>query len=206
MLTVGRIVRAHGVRGEVTVHVRTDVPDERFGPGSVLNVTASARTASSGRPRTSSGSSPVRSAGRDIPAGQRLPSSLTVNRIRWHQGRLLVVFDGITDRTAAESLRGAELQVEVDDAEQPSDPEEFFDHQLTGLRVVTTEGDDVGEVAEVIHGAAQDMLAVRLPDGSQALVPFVSAIVPDIDVDAGRVVIDPPAGLLDLHLSGESER
>ncbi|NDL59345.1 ribosome maturation factor RimM [Phytoactinopolyspora mesophila] len=176
IVTVGVIGRAHGVRGEVTVDVRTDVPDERFAAGAVLQTSA---------PRS----------------GPRLERSLIVRKVRWHQGRLLVEFDGITDRSEAETLRGLSLQVEIDDDVTPDDPDEYFDHQLLGLRVVTPDGTDVGEVSHVRHGPGQDMLTVTTPDGAQVLVPFVAQIVPEVDVDAGRVVVDPPPGLLDLGTS-----
>jgi 16S rRNA processing protein RimM len=164
---VGRIGRAHGVRGEVSVDVRTDSPDERFAPATVLATE---------------------------PAGA---GPLTVGRTRWHSGRLLVSFAGIADRTAAEGLRGVQLFAEVDEAERPDDPEEFYDRQLIGLAVVDVDGAAVGELAEVVHLPGHDLLSVRTPDGRDVLVPFVADIVPEIDVDAGRIVIDPPAGLLD---------
>jgi 16S rRNA processing protein RimM len=86
----------------------------------------------------------------------------------------------------------------VPDDERPADPEEFYDHQLRGLAVVTADGAEVGTVDDVVHLPAQDLLAVKRPDGREVLVPFVSAIVPEIDVAARRVVIAPPPGLLDL--------
>jgi 16S rRNA processing protein RimM len=124
-------------------------------------------------------------------------ASLTVTAARWHSGRLLLHFEGFDDRTAVERLRGVSLLVEVDPDEQPEDPEEFYDHQLVGLAVVGVGGESVGEVTQVVHGA-QDVLVVRLPSGVEALVPFVAAIVPVVDLEAGRVVVDLPLGLLEL--------
>ena len=168
LVVVGRIGRPHGIRGEVTVEVRTDSPDVRFAPGSVL-ATEPARL-----------------------------GPLTVAAARWHSGRLLLSVEGVHDRTGAESLRGAVLSSEVDDADAPEDPEEFFDHQLRGLAVVTLGGDPVGTVDDVVHLPSQDLLSVRREDGREVLVPFVVEIVPEIDVDAGRVVVDLPPGLLEL--------
>jgi 16S rRNA processing protein RimM len=165
-VVVGRVGRAHGIRGEVVVEVRTDDPDRRFADGAVLLT----EPASAG--------------------------PLTVEYARDHSGRLLVAFAEVPDRTSAESLRGTMLVADVDPDEEPGDPDEFYDHQLVGLRARTVAGEEVGEVVEVLHGGAQDLLVVRR-DGSDTLVPFVAAIVPEVDVAAGVVVLDPPPGLLD---------
>jgi 16S rRNA processing protein RimM len=110
----------------------------------------------------------------------------------------LLVVEGLHDRNGAEALRGAILSAEVDDADVPDDPEEFFDHQLRGLAVVTVAGVPVGTIDDVIHLPSQDLLSVRREDGREVLVPFVTEIVPEIDVDAGRVLVDLPPGLLEL--------
>lgn len=166
-VVVGRIGRPHGVRGEVTVEVRTDSPEERFAAGAVLT---------------------------PDPAG---PAPLVVDAARWHGGRLLVGFAGVTDRTSAERLRGLRLVVDVPAGQQPEDPEEFYDHQLVGLRAETVDGAEVGTVTEVLHLPGQELLAVRRADGRETLVPFVAEIVPEVDVAGGRLLLDPPAGLLD---------
>src|SRR6185437_4879748 len=172
-LVVGRIGRAHGIRGEVGVEVRTDDPDLRFADGAQLAT--------------------------DPP--ERGP--LTVVATRWHSGRLLVRFKGLDDRTAAESMRGTMLVIEVDESERPQDPDEFYDHQLVGLRVITTVGDEVGEVAEVLHLPAQDVLAIKRTDGIEVLVPFVQELVPAVDLDRGSVTVDPRPGLLDPEAADE---
>jgi 16S rRNA processing protein RimM len=165
-VTVGRIGRAHGIRGEVSVEVRTDSPEVRFVVGARLTT------------------EPERA------------GPLTIRQTRWHSGRLLVRFDGVADRSGAEALRGVLLLTEVDANERPADPEEYFDHQLLGLRAVTSHGDDVGEVTDVLHLPDQDLLVIGRGD-NDVLVPFVSAIVPEIDIASGRLVLDPPRGLLD---------
>ena len=172
-LVVGRIGRAHGIRGEVGVEVRTDDPDLRFADGAQLAT--------------------------DPP--ERGP--LTVVATRWHSGRLLVRFKGLDDRTAAENMRGTMLVIEVDESERPQDPDEFYDHQLVGLRVITTAGDEVGEVAEVLHLPAQDVLAIKRTDGVEVLVPFVQELVPVVDLDRGSVTVDPRPGLLDPEAADE---
>src|SRR5439155_11009502 len=102
-----------------------------------------------------------------------------VRSSRDHSGRLLVRFAGVDDRSAAEALRGTFLQVDVDPDAVPDEDDAWYDHQLVGLAVVDTRGAPVGEVRDVLHLPAQDVLAVGRPDGSEALVPFVREIVPE---------------------------
>jgi 16S rRNA processing protein RimM len=174
-LVVGRVGRPHGIRGELTVQVHTDDPDLRFADGSVLATEPAER------------------------------GPLTISSSRWHSGRLLVRFDGCDDRTAAEDLRGTLLVMDSAEVGPTADPDEFHDYELVGLRVVTVAGDQVGVVTDVLH-QGQNLLVVGpapdQPGGRQILVPFVRAVVPEVDVKAGRVVIDPPPGLLDLDALG----
>jgi 16S rRNA processing protein RimM len=171
-VVVGRIGRPHGVRGLATVEVRTDDPDLRFAPGSVLLT--------------------------DPP--ERGP--LTVVDKRWHSGTLLlqladrggVVFG---TREDVDALRNTLLVVPIEDLPEIEEPDSFYDHQLVGLAVRLPDGTVVGGITAVRH-EAQDLLVVRRSEGGEALVPFVSAIVPTVDVAGGFVVIDPPEGLLDL--------
>ncbi len=170
---VGRVGRPHGIRGEVVVGVRTDEPDLRFAVGATFDV-AEQEEGSWDRER------------------------LTVAAARWHSGQLLVAFTGITDRTAAGELTGRWLSVDSSQLPDIGDPDEFRDHELIGLSVCTSAGDQVGVVTDVLH-YGQDLLVVRRSDGGdgESLVPFVKAIVPEVDVAAGVLVIDPPPGLLD---------
>ena len=165
-VVVGRIGRPHGIRGEVTVEVRTDEPDRRFAPGTVLYVHGSGR-------------------------------QLVVDRIHWHSGRLLLTVEGILDRTGAESLRGFVVEVERGVDDTPDDPEEFYDSALTGCTVEGLDGGTLGVVTEVVHLPSQDMLAIRTSDERDLLVPFIALFVPTVDIAARRIVIDPPAGLID---------
>ena len=174
-VVVGRIGRPHGVRGELSVEPRTDEPERRFVVGTTLTTEAP---------------------GGGVPHGPGRPTSLQVEAVRWHQDKLLVRFAEINDRNAAEAARGLVLLVDVPLGEVPEDPEEFYDHQLVGLRVETTEGQVVGELAAIRHGAAQDLLVVHRPEGGEALVPFVEALVPTVDVAGGRVVVADRPGLL----------
>jgi 16S rRNA processing protein RimM len=177
-VVVGRIGRPHGIRGEVVIGVRTDEPDLRFAVGATLDARS-----------TSDDAGPENGAG-----GERL----TVASVRWHSGQLLVAFAGITDRTAASELTGSWLSVDSSQLPDTGDPDEFRDYELIGLSVRTCAGDPVGVVTDVLH-YGQDLLVVRRQDepGVEALVPFVKAIVPEVDLRAGVVVIDPPPGLLD---------
>ena len=121
---------------------------------------------------------------------------LTVASARTHSGKLVVRFTEIDGRTAAETVRGTELTCLVDPDERPEDPEEFYDHQLVGLRVETTDGALVGVLDRIQHGAAQDLLVIRTPE-REVLFPFVSVFVPEVDVAGGRIVIHDRAHLLD---------
>lgn len=124
-------------------------------------------------------------------------TELVVERTHWHSGRLLVTFRGVADRTAAEGLRGLLLHVDRDVDETPADPDEYYDSALIGCEVRDQDGSVVGTVADVIHLPAQDLLSVRTADEREVLVPFVSQIVPSVDLVARLIVIDPPGGLLD---------
>jgi 16S rRNA processing protein RimM len=104
-------------------------------------------------------------------------------------------FAGYPDRNAAETLRGTTLTLDAAELPGTDDPDEFYDHQLIGLTVVDNAGVVLGTVVEVLHPPAAPVLAVDRPDGSQELVPFVSAIVPEVDLAAGRLVVEPPDGM-----------
>ena len=122
---------------------------------------------------------------------------LTVEAANSAGGKLVVRFAGVADRPAAEALRGIRLLIPVASRPTLDDPDEFYDTDLVGLTAVTVDGIDLGPVREVMHAAGASYLVLDA-DGRDRLVPFVSAIVPTVDLDAGRVVIDPPDGLLDL--------
>ncbi|MFG2282100.1 ribosome maturation factor RimM [Streptomyces asoensis] len=166
-LVVARIGRAHGIKGEVTVEVRTDEPELRLAPGAVL----ATDPASAG--------------------------PLTIETGRVHSGRLLLRFEGVRDRTAAEALRNTLLIAEIDPAELPEEEDEYYDHQLMDLDVVTKDGVEVGRITEISHLPSQDLFIVERPDGSEVMIPFVEAIVTEIDLEEQRAVIDPPPGLID---------
>lgn len=166
-LVVARIGRAHGIKGEVTVEVRTDEPEIRLGPGAVL----ATEPASTG--------------------------PLTIETGRVHSGRLLLRFEGVRDRTGAEALRNTLLIADVDPEELPEDPEEFYDHQLMDLDVVLADGTEIGRITEITHLPSQDLFIVERPDGTEVMIPFVEEIVSEIDLEEQRAVITPPPGLID---------
>jgi 16S rRNA processing protein RimM len=171
-VVVGRIGRPHGVRGLATVEVRTDDPDVRFAPGAVLLTD---------------------------PPGR---GPLTVVDRRWHSGTLLLQLadaagNVYATREAVDELRNTLCLVPVEDLPEIEDPDSYYDHQLVGLAVRLPDGTVVGEVAAV-HHEAQDLLVVRRSDAADALIPFVAAIVPTVDLEGGFLVVDPPEGLLEL--------
>lgn len=165
-ITVGVIIRAHGVRGEVVVDLRTDEPERRFAPGQVLHSEPGA-------------------------------STFTVVGTREHQGRWLITFAEIPDRNAAEAARGLRLVAQVSEDERPDNVDEYYDRQLVGLAVHTdNSAQPIGTVTAVLHLPAQDVLEISTADGPR-LVPFVTELVPTVDLDAARVVLAPVAGLLE---------
>ncbi len=166
-LVVGRILRPHGVRGELSVEVLSDAP-ERFVPGAEVGV--------------------------GDPDGPTPPEPAVIRAARRHLGRLLLSFEGVDDRDAADRFRGAWLSIPVTSA-RPLDQDEFWPHQLVGLAVVDHQGRERGRVADVVPGAAHDLLSVELPGGATALVPAVAALV-TVELDAGRVLVDAVPGLL----------
>ena len=169
-VVVGRIGKPHGLRGEVTVEVRTDEPERRFAVGTTVRA--------------------------ERPHGTAAPwPGLTVAATRWHQSTLLVSFEELSDRTAAESARGLFLHADVPADESPDDPEEYYDHQLVGLVAEDPDGRVLGDVTAVLHGA-QDLLQIRTPDGRDALVPFVGALVTEVDLAGRRVVVADRPGLV----------
>ena len=167
-LLVGRIAKAHGIHGEVAVEVHTDEVERRFAAGEVLETEPPEH------------------------------GPLTVVSSRWHGSRLLVRFAELDDRGSAEAVRNVLLVVDSSTSPPTEDPDEFWDHELVGLLAVTVAGQPLGRVEDVLHPPGEDLLAVRREDGGEVLVPFVAAIVPEVDLAGGRVVVDPPEGLLEL--------
>jgi len=190
LLVVGQIGKPHGIRGEVSVAVRTDAPEERFVAGAVFS------TAVPRDRRVSTG--PARSAPTSEAFEYKVPAELTLESLRWHQGRVIAQFAGVPDRNVAEALRGVLLQVDSASVGTPDDPDEFNDHQLVGLAVVSIGGDVLGEVERIDHAPASDLIVLKKAGGGTALIPFVSKIVPTVDLAGGRLLVDLPEGLLDL--------
>lgn len=166
---VATIGRAHGLRGEVALTLRTDQPEERLQPGAVFTVEAA------GQPRT-----------------------LTVGTTRRQQDRWYVRFDEVADRTDAESLRGIDLQIGVDaQQEADEDPEAWYPSQLKGLNVQHIDGRELGTVVGIEHYPAQDLLIVRTTDRRRVQLPLVEELVPEVDLEAGVVIADPPGGMFE---------
>lgn len=182
-VVIARIGKPHGIRGEVTVQTHTDDPEWRFASGTTYATEAA--------------------------PGTGVPRLLTIASARLHQKTWLLGFEEIPDRTGAESLRGTRLVIgegvdgtagAADDDRDVAggDEDGWYEEDLVGLSVEDLSGQVIGEVTGLTVGAAQDLLHVRLTDGREGLVPFVEALVPVVDVEAGRVVVDAPDGLFDL--------
>jgi 16S rRNA processing protein RimM len=121
---------------------------------------------------------------------------LVLRSVRDNNGILLLGFENTDDRSGAEALRGTRLLADV--LADDGDEDAWYERDLVGLKVVTVDGAQVGEVTALESRPAQDLLVLRLTDGREVLVPFVTAIVPEVDVEGGRIVLNPPAGLLEL--------
>ena len=181
-LRVGRLVKAHGLKGAIKLELYTDDPDGRFVPGATFTLQVPESSPWHGKP-------------------------LTVREFRWMNSHPVAFFEGVDDRSAAEELIRAILWIDEDESTATAEDDAWYDHQLVGLHVVR-DGAVVGRVARVDHLPSQDLLVVTVPSESGAdhevLVPFVRAIVPEVDVAAGRLVVTPPAGLFE-DLAGDDE-
>lgn len=166
---MGRLTKAHGLKGGLKLELYTDDPQARFVPGATFRLQVPDDSAWHGK-------------------------TLTLTELRWYNGHAVGFFEGVTDRTAAESLAKAILWIDVDDSE-PEEEDAWYDHQLVGLSVLR-DGAKVGTVTLVDHLPAQDLLHVKTATGV-VLVPFVKAIVPQVDIAAGTLIVTPPAGLFE---------
>jgi 16S rRNA processing protein RimM len=119
---------------------------------------------------------------------------VTVGSARPHRSRLLVSFDGITDRTQAAELAGGYLFISAADVAPPP-PGEFWPHDLVGCRVETQAGMELGRLEEVIHGPANDIWVARSEGGGEVLIPALKDVVLDVDVAGGRVLVADVPGL-----------
>ena len=166
-LRVGRLTKAHGLKGAIKLELFTDDPERRFTPGAEFSL--------------------------QVPSGSKWHGkTITLSELRWYNGHAVGFFEGVSDRSEAETLIKAILWVDQDDEVEE---DAWYDHQLVGLTVLR-DGEPVGTVARVDHLPAQDLLAVSTKQG-EVLVPFVSAIVPEVDVKAGTVTVTPPLGLFE---------
>lgn len=169
-LRVGRLLKAHGLKGAIKLELYTDSPNERFQKGAVLELQV---------PDTS----------------PWFGKTITVQELKWFNSSPVLFIEGVTDRTMAESLIKAILLVEQPLDVSPQEPDAWYDHQLVGLKVIR-DGQEIGEISRVDHLPAQDLLAIKLSD-REVLLPFVAKFVPKVDVDAGIIEITPPGGLFE---------
>ncbi|MCW2529233.1 MAG: rimM [Pseudonocardiales bacterium] len=184
LVTVGRIAKAHGLKGEVSVEAWTDDPDDRFQVGTVFTTEAAAAPVADSTAGPGAADSP-------------LPATLTVASARVHSGRWLLSFEEVADRTMVETLRGTRLLLEARARRVLDDPDDFYDSDLTNLQARTPEGEVIGPVTDIVHGPAGDYIVIVI-EGREHLVPFVAALVPTVDVAGGFLVVDAPEGLFDL--------
>ena len=169
-LRVGRLLKAHGLKGAIKLELYTDSPNERFRKGAVLELQVPQDSPWFGK-------------------------TVTVADLKWFNQFPVVFLEGVTDRTKAESLIKAILLVDQPLDVSPNEPDAWYDHQLAGLKVYR-DGEVIGEVIRVDHLPAQDLLAIKSGD-QEVLLPFVKAFVPKVDVEAGLIEITPPGGLFE---------
>ena len=174
-LRVGRLVKAHGLKGALKLELYTDSPDQRFRAGQELELQV---------PETS----------------EWFGKTVKVAELRFYNQSPVLFLEGIQDRSQAETLVKAILLIETDREQLPEDPEAWYDHQLVGLTALVGE-EVVGKVIRVDHLPAQDLLAIETSNG-EVLVPFVKQIVPSVDIQKGQIVLTPPAGLFEINLPG----
>ncbi|MEN9751464.1 MAG: hypothetical protein RLZZ600_511 [Actinomycetota bacterium] len=168
-LRVGRLTKAHGLKGAIKVELYTDEPDKRFVPGAVFTLQVPEESPWFGK-------------------------TLELAELRWYNEHPVAFFVGVPDRTAAESLIKAILWIDVE-GETSSEPDAWYDHQLVGI-AVERDGVKVGKVIRVEHMPAQDLLVISTPKGD-VMLPFVKALVPSVDLEKGVVTITPPGGLFE---------
>ena len=169
-LRVGRLTKAHGLKGAIKVELYTDDPARRFVPGAVFTLQVPTSSPWHGK-------------------------TLELIELKWYNLQAVAFFKDIPDRTTAESLIKAILWIEQDLSESTDEEDAWFDHQLVGLRVLR-DGTEVGTVTQIDHFPSQDLLTVATPSGD-VLVPFVKAIVTSVDVVGGTLSVDPPLGLFE---------
>ncbi len=169
-LRVGRLTKAHGLKGAIKIELYTDDPARRFVPGAVFSLQVPTSSPWHGK-------------------------TIELAELKWFNSHPVAFFKNVPDRTTAESLLKAILWIDQDLAEIPEEDDAWFDHQLVGLSVIR-DGVKVGTISLVEHLPAQDLLHVST-DAGDVLVPFVKAIVPTVDIKAGTLTVTPPPGLFE---------
>jgi 16S rRNA processing protein RimM len=177
-LRVGRLTKAHGLKGAIKIELFTDAPEKRFTPGAVFAL--------------------------QVPTDSLWHAkTIELIELKWYNSHPVAFFKDVTDRSQAESLIKAILWIDADLSAASDEEDAWFDHQLVGLSVVR-DGVTVGTLIQVDHFPAQDLLTVKTPTGD-VLVPFVKAIVSAVDIEAGTMTVTPPLGLFEDVADDEPE-
>ena len=164
-LAVGRIVKAHGVHGEVSVDVLTDFP-ERFDTTEWIYL------------------------GNEFEA-----EAYRLKKFRWHKKNILLTLEGVDDRDQAGRLRGLCVQVPIGDV-VPLPEGDYYLYELIGLQIVTTNGQTLGKVVNILETGANDVYVVETPDKTDILLPAIPDVVKEIDTDAGKITVELIDGLI----------
>lgn len=177
-LRVGRLTKAHGLKGAIKVELYTDAPEQRFVPGAVFTLQVPTSSPWHGK-------------------------TIELIELKWYNSHPVAFFKDVSDRSAAETLIKAILWIDHDVNEVPEEEDAWFDHQLIGLTVIR-DGAAIGTIAAIDHLPAQDLLTVKTEAGD-VLVPFVKAIVSAVDITAGTLTVTPPLGLFEEVADDEEE-
>lgn len=169
-MRVGRLTKPHGLKGAIKLELFTDNPELRFKPGSTFTLQVPEDSVWFGK-------------------------TITIRELKWFNEHPVGFFEEVPDRTAAESIVKAILWIDQAEAEAVVEPDAWYDHQLVGLEV-RRDGEVLGTLAEVRHMPAQDLLVVKTAR-DEVFVPFVSAIVPEVNIEGGYITVTPPLGLFE---------
>ncbi|WP_261306006.1 ribosome maturation factor RimM [Paenibacillus andongensis] len=167
LVTVGRIVNSHGIRGELKVVPETDFP-ERFDKGNALIIVDS----------------------------QNKQTPVTVQTSRLHKNMFILQFVEFSNINDVEKFKGSLLKIEAKD-QQPLEEGEYYYHEIIGCKVVTEEGQELGLVSEVLTPGANDVWVVSLPKGKQLLLPVIDDVILDVDIANKTIRIHLMEGLME---------
>lgn len=170
MYKIGKIVNTFGIKGQVKVIADTDFPEERFASGATLMILKE----------------------------NQLLVTVTVKKAQLHKGTYIISFEEYHTINEVEPFKN--LWLAIDETQQQSLPEdEFYHHQIIGLKVITTDGNALGTIKEILSLGSNDVWVIKRsqPKLKDALIPYIDDVVKKVDLDAGVITIELMEGLID---------